>query len=75
MLLNQKGSLFLTRPSLAYYTATREELLWRAGDLFRWISGGSLKLHIDKVYPLRDTAQAHRDLESRKTTGKLVLVP
>ena len=75
LLLNQKGSLFLTRPSLAYYTATRDELLWRATDLFKWISDGTLKLHIEKVYPMQDTAQAHRDLESRRTTGKLVLVP
>lgn len=75
LLLNQKGSLFLTRPSLAYYAANREELLWRSGDLFRWIQDGTLKLHIEKVYKMADAAQAHRDLESRKTTGKLVLEP
>ncbi len=75
LLLNQKGALFLTRPSLAYYAATHEELAWRSGDLFKWIQDGSLKLHIEKTYKLADTAQAHRDLESRKTTGKLVLEP
>lgn len=73
LLLNQKGSLFLTRPTLAHYAATREELLWRSGDLFRWIQDGSLKLHIEHAYPLAEAAQAHRDLEGRKTTGKLVL--
>lgn len=75
LLLNQKGSLFLTRPTLAHYAATREELMWRAGDLFRWLQDGSLKLHIDRVYPLAETAQAQTDLASRKTTGKLVLQP
>lgn len=75
LLLNQKGSLFLTRPTLAHYAATRQELLWRSGDLFKWITEGSLKLHIERVYKLADAAQAQRDLESRKTTGKLVLEP
>ena len=74
LLLNQKGSLFLTRPSLGHYAATREELLWRAGDLFKWISEGKLKLRIEHKYALADAAQAHRDLESRKTTGKLLLL-
>ncbi len=73
LLLNQKGSIFLTRPSLAYYAASRDELMWRSGDLFRWIADGSLKLRIEHVYPLADAARAHRDLEARKTTGKLVL--
>lgn len=73
LLLNQKGSIFLTRPSLAYYAATRDELMWRSGDLFRWIADGSLKLRIEHVYPLADAARAHRDLEARRTTGKLVL--
>ena len=72
-ILNTKGSLFLTRPSLAHYVANREELAWRAGDVLRWIDAGSLKLRIDRTYPLADAAQAHRDLESRKTAGKLVL--
>ncbi len=74
-LLAQKGSLFLTRPSLAQYAATREELLWRAGDLFKWIQAGELKLRIEKTYPLAEAAEAHRELEGRKTTGKVLLSP
>jgi NADPH2:quinone reductase len=75
LLLSQKGSLFLTRPTLLHYSSTREELEWRAGDVLNWVSQGKLKLHIHKVYPLADAAQAHRDLEGRKTTGKLLLTP
>lgn len=71
--LTQKGSLFLTRPTLANYMSTAEELHWRAGDVLRWVSDGSLKVHIHKVYPLAAAAQAQHDLESRGTTGKLVL--
>jgi NADPH2:quinone reductase len=71
--LSQKGSLFLTRPTLANYTATVEELDWRANDVLNWLGQGKLKLHIHKVYPLSEAAQAHRDLEGRKTTGKLLL--
>jgi NADPH2:quinone reductase len=74
-LLAQKGSLFLTRPSLAHYAATRDELLWRAGDLFNWIKAGELKLRIEKTFPLGDAAEAHRQLEGRKTTGKVLLIP
>jgi NADPH2:quinone reductase len=74
LLLNQKGSLFLTRPSLAYYASNREELLWRSGDLFKWIQEGKLKLRVEHKYPLANAAQAHKDLESRKTTGKLILL-
>ncbi len=74
-ILNPKGSLFLTRPSLMHYVLTREELLWRAGDVLKWIGSGKLKLRIEKTYPLADAAQAHRDLESRKTAGKLLLIP
>jgi len=74
-ILNPKGSLFLTRPSLAHYVLTREELLWRAGDVLGWIASGKLKLRIDKTYSLADAAQAHRDLEGRKTAGKLLLIP
>lgn len=74
LLLNQKGSLFLTRPTLAHYAATRDELLWRSGDLFRWIGDGKLKLRIEHRYPMSDAAQAHKDLEGRKTTGKLLLL-
>src|SRR5215813_7068510 len=73
--LSQKGSLFITRPTLAHYTATREELEWRAGDVLGAIARGELKLRIHKTYPLADAAQAHRDLEGRKTTGKLLLKP
>jgi NADPH2:quinone reductase len=75
LLLMQKGSLFLTRPSLAAYSSTREELEWRAGDVLKWLAQGKLKVHIYKVYPLADGAQAQRDLEGRQTTGKLLLVP
>lgn len=74
-LLSQKGSLFLTRPSLNAYAAKREELLWRAGDLFNWIKSGDLNLRIEKTFPLSEAAEAHRQLEGRKTTGKVVLIP
>lgn len=73
--LNQKGSLFLTRPSLGHYTATREELLQRASDLAQWIKAGTLKLRTEFEFPLKDAAEAHRALEGRKTTGKVLLVP
>jgi len=68
-----QGSLFLTRPGLPHYLLTREELLWRAGDVLKWIEAGKLKINVSRYYPLADAAQAHRDLEGRKTTGKLVL--
>jgi NADPH:quinone reductase len=74
-ILNGKGSLFLTRPSLGHHCATREELLWRAGDVLGWIASGKLKLQIDRTYKLADAAQAHSDLESRATAGKLLLLP
>ena len=73
--LSQKGSLFITRPTLAHYTAPREELEWRANDVLQMIVRGELNLRIHKVYPLAEAAQAHRDLEGRKTTGKLLLKP
>lgn len=73
--LSQKGSLFITRPTLVHYTVTREELEWRANDVLQWIARGELKLRIHKVYPLAEAEQAHRDLEGRKTTGKLLLKP
>ena len=73
--LAAKGSLFLTRPTLAHYTLDRAELLQRAGDLFGWSASGKLKLRIDKVCSLSQAAEAQRLLESRKTTGKIVLVP
>ncbi len=75
LILSQRGSLFLTRPSLANYISDPEELRWRASDLFQWIEEGRLKLHIYRVYPLAEAATAHRDLEGRKTTGKLLLKP
>jgi NADPH2:quinone reductase len=73
--LSQKGSLYITRPTLAHYTLTREELEWRANDVLGAIAAGDLKIRIHKTYPLAEAAQAHRDLEGRKTTGKLLLVP
>jgi NADPH2:quinone reductase len=72
-ILNTKGSLFLTRPTLAHHCATRGELLWRAGDVLQWTASGKLKLVIDRTYPLEQAAQAHRDLESRVTAGKVLL--
>jgi NADPH:quinone reductase len=72
--LAQKGSLFVTRPSLAQYVATREELEQRADAVFGMIAAGKLKLRVEHTYPLKDAAQAHRDLEGRKTTGKLLLL-
>ena len=75
LLLSQRGSLFLTRPTLAFHIATPEELAWRAGDLLNGIASGKLNIHIEKTYKLANVQQAHRDLESRKTTGKLVLTP
>jgi NADPH2:quinone reductase len=74
-MLAPKGSLFLTRPSLAQYAATREELLWRAGDVCNWIQSGALKIRIEKTYRLADAPQAHRDLEGRRTSGKILLLP
>ena len=74
-ILNGKGSLFLTRPSLAHYASNREELEWRAGDVLNWVAEGKLKLRIDRSYALADAAQAHRDLEGRRTAGKLILLP
>jgi NADPH2:quinone reductase len=72
-ILNGKGSLVLTRPSLAHFVLTRDELLWRAGDVLGWLASGKLKLRIDRTYPLADAANAHRDLEGRRTAGKLIL--
>ena len=73
--LNPAGSLFVTRPTLAHYVASREELLWRAGDLFGWISEGRLSVRVGGRYPLHQAAQAHEDLAGRRTTGKLLLLP
>jgi len=74
-LLNQKGSLFLTRPTLASYIATREELLWRAGELLAWVAASELSVRVGAEYPLADAAEAHRALEGRRTTGKVLLLP
>lgn len=74
-ILNGKGSLFLTRPSLAHHCLTRDELLWRAGDVLNAIRAGDLRLRIDRTYPLAEAARAHTDLESRGTAGKLLLLP
>jgi NADPH:quinone reductase len=73
--LSHKGSLYLTRPSLGHYIATPKELQRRAGSIFAMIRNGKLKLRIEHVYPLEQAVQAHRDLESRKTSGKLLLIP
>jgi NADPH2:quinone reductase len=73
LVLSTKGSLYLTRPTLFTYVAERKDLEWRSSDLFKWIAEGKLKIRIDKEYPLSETAQAHRDLEGRKTTGKLII--
>jgi len=73
--LSQKGSLYLTRPSLAHYIATRDELVARSTAVFGMIAAGKLKLRIEHTYPLAQAQQAHRELEGRKTTGKLLLIP
>jgi NADPH2:quinone reductase len=75
LVLTQKGSIFLTRPSLGAYVITPEDLQRRAGAVFGMIRDGKLKLRIEHVYPLAQAQQAHRDLEGRKTTGKLLLIP
>ena len=69
------GSLYLTRPGLGDYTVTREELEQRAGDVLGWVQSGDLKLRVEHIFPLSDAAEAHRQLESRATTGKLLLIP
>ncbi len=73
--LSQKGSLYITRPTLAHYTATREELVGRSSAVFSMMAAGKLKLRIEHTYPLAEAQRAHRDLEGRKTTGKLLLIP
>jgi NADPH2:quinone reductase len=75
VVLSQKGSLYVTRPTLVNYIATREELVARSGAVFGMITGGKLKLRIEHTYPLAEALRAHRDLEGRKTTGKLLLIP
>jgi len=73
--LSAKGSLFLTRPTLAHHMRDRAELLKRTGDLFTWITAGELHVRIDKTFPLKEAAEAHRYLEGRKTKGKVLLIP
>jgi NADPH2:quinone reductase len=73
--LNAKGSLYLTRPTYRDYLATREELLWRAQDLFGWVAAGELRVRVDKTFPLTEATAAHQYLEGRKTQGKVLLLP
>ena len=75
LLLSSKGALYVTRPTLAHHLLTREETEWRAGDVLNGVKSGRLRLRIEKKYPLADAPQAHRDLESRKLAGKLLLIP
>ena len=75
LLLSQKGSLFLTRPTLTHHIATPAELRTRSGDLFRWLAAGSLRVRIGATFPLTEAAAAHRALEGRATTGKVLLLP
>jgi NADPH2:quinone reductase len=75
LLLMRHGSLFLTRPTLVHYAATRDELVWRASDVLGWVRDGSLSLRVDREVPLVHAAEAHRALEGRRTTGKVLLVP
>jgi NADPH2:quinone reductase len=73
--LNAAGSVYLTRPSLAHFTRTSDEFAWRSGELFEAIAAGSLTVTVSRSYPLADAAQAHRDLQGRKTVGSIVLTP
>lgn len=75
LVLSQKGSLFLTRPKLADYTAAADELRWRGGDVLRWVASGELRIKVDREYGLDQAGQAHEDLASRSTSGKLLLLP
>jgi len=74
-ILNRKGSLFLTRPNLAHYIAARAELQQRSSEVLAWVRAGTLRLRIDRELPLAQAAEAHRLLEGRQTTGKLLLIP
>jgi NADPH2:quinone reductase len=73
--LNAKGSLYVTRPTLRHYVATRDELLWRAGDLFDWLAAREIEVQIDRTFPLAEATDAHRYIEGRNTKGKLLLIP
>jgi NADPH2:quinone reductase len=70
-----KGSLFLTRPGIADYTRTRDEMLWRAEEVLAAVASGTLEVHVHERYPLAEASRAHEDLQSRRTTGKLLLTP
>ncbi|MDR7445286.1 MAG: quinone oxidoreductase [Armatimonadota bacterium] len=74
-LIGQKGSLFLTRPSILHYTATREELLWRAREVLDWLRTGELRVRVDRTFPLPEAAAAQRRLEARESAGKILLIP
>lgn len=74
-ILNHKGSLFLTRPSLTHYLRNREEVLQRSGDLFQWMAAGELEIRIDRSYPMSDAAEAHHYMEAGQTKGKVLLIP
>lgn len=73
--LSQGGSLYLTRPTLVHYVATREDLLWRANEVLGWVSDGTLRVRVDRALPLAEAAAAHRALEGRETAGKVLLIP
>ena len=73
--MSSKGSLFVTRPTLWHYVATREELEWRAGEVLGWVADGTLKLRMEHVYALTEAGRAQADMEARKTTGKVLLEP
>jgi NADPH2:quinone reductase len=73
--LSGKGSLFVTRPTLWHYVATRQELEWRANEVLGWVANGELKLRMEHMFPLADAGQAQSEMESRKTTGKILLEP
>ena len=74
-LLQSKGSLFFTRPTLTHYVAARDELLERSRELFRWVASGELSVRVGSRYTLDEARQAHQDLESRRTTGKSLIIP
>jgi NADPH2:quinone reductase len=74
-ILNSKGSLFLTRPTMTHYLLDRQERLWRANDLFGWVGAGALRVRIDTTFPLADAAAAHRYMEDRRSKGKVLLIP
>jgi len=72
-ILNARGSLFLTRPSLAHHLLDRKELLWRVGDVLGYVAAGTIKVRVSATYPLSEVASAHEELEGRRTMGKLLL--